>query len=532
MEEKDTQAVPEIDLFEEPEAEKQPKKQKKKKSKATRIILWSLLGIVVLALIGGVYAWHICNRPGLFFKTSSRVTTEPTAEATPLFDIDAYLPADDPNGKPIPTVMPTATPENGGAEHTADGNGSDQLSGIVNIALFGIDAYESGRSTSGTMPHTDANVIVAVNFDTKEVSLISIARDCMTTIPGYRGFYKFNGVFNVGGGMNDPKAGFELSCRTAEEWIGGVSIPYYYGVDFQALIDLVDMIGGIDFNVDIKLYLFDGRRISPGMQHLDGMGVMAYMRMRKTAGGLDSKRTARQRKMLVAIFKKLKQEGKLSMIPDLLKTMDDNVYTNTTFSQTTSLVNFAKDIDPDSIKTYSIQGEISLKYDWAFCFIDQQARKDILKEVYGIDAAPIGVNSVVYERFLHKGGFLAMQYMTITERLFEAVHGLADADSMSEEQKTAYAACWKDYQNLQKQFAYADQWMQAHYDESIPLTAEEKQEQTDIYQDLTNLEAKLKKSANELNKTFDKPIMLEWNRDLTRWYDQANYINEVYVDFR
>ena len=125
-----------------------------------------------------------------------------------------------------------------------------------------------------------------------------------------------------------------------------------------------------------------------------------------------------------------------------------------------------------------------------------------------------------------------MQYMTITERLFEAVHGLADADSMSEEQKTAYAACWKDYQNLQKQFAYADQWMQAHYDESIPLTAEEKQEQTDIYQDLTNLEAKLKKSANELNKTFDKPIMLEWNRDLTRWYDQANYINEVYVDFR
>ena len=63
------------------------------------------------------------------------------------------------------------------------------LTGMVNIALFGIDAYEDGSTTSGTMPHTDANMIVAVNFDTKEVSLISIARDLFTNIPGHNGFY-------------------------------------------------------------------------------------------------------------------------------------------------------------------------------------------------------------------------------------------------------------------------------------------------------------------------------------------------------
>ena len=145
------------------------------------------------------------------------------------------------------------------------------MSGIVNVALFGIDAGEDGSTTSGTMPHTDVNMVLAINFDTKEVSLISLARDVLTTAPGYSGFYKFNGVFNVGGGMDDPKAGFELSCRALEEWIGGVSIPYYYGLDFQAVIDLVDAIGGIDFDVEVNIPGDDTTpAVKKGQQHLDG----------------------------------------------------------------------------------------------------------------------------------------------------------------------------------------------------------------------------------------------------------------------
>ncbi|MBQ6866154.1 MAG: LCP family protein, partial [Clostridia bacterium] len=205
------------------------------------------------------------------------------------------------------------------------------MSGIVNVALFGIDAREDDSTTSGTMPHTDVNMVVAVNFDTKEVSLISLARDVFTSVPGHSGFYKFNGIFNVGGGMADPKAGFELSSRALEEWLGGVSVPYYYGLDFQAVIDLVDAIGGIDFDLDITLYSLDKRTLAtPGRQHLDGERVLAYLRMRKTAGALDYKRTARQRKMMVALFQKLKESGNLSLVPDLLKTMGDNLYTNTT----------------------------------------------------------------------------------------------------------------------------------------------------------------------------------------------------------
>jgi LCP family protein required for cell wall assembly len=500
--------------------------KKKTKLNKKQIVLLTVLGVLVLALIGtGVFVWHVLKRPETFFDPVVRQTATAAPEVTPIIDIDAYLPRAEPGVTPIPTVQnDTSTPQPQQTETLT--------SGIVNIALFGIDAYEDGRSTSGSMPHTDANLVLAVNFDTKEVSLISIARDCLTTAPGHVGYYKFNGVFNVGGGMDDPKAGFELSCRAAEEWLGGVSIPYYYGVDFQALIDLVDLLGGIDFNVDIKLYTLDKQVIYPGFRHLDGQGVMAYMRMRRSAGGLDSNRTARQRKMLIAIFKKLKSEGKLSMVPDLLKTMGDNVYTNTTLVQTTALVNFARGIDPDSIKSYSIQGKIRMAYDWAFCFIDQQARIDMIKTVYGFEAQPMGVNSPVYETFLHEHGFKAIQYLNITKKLFAAVHDRSSTQTMSEEQKRAYAQCWQDYSNLQAAFGLADAWTRAHYEEKAKLTDGEKNERKTYYDALQELQAKLRESADALNAAFDQPVKMSWNRSVVTWSDRDSDINEVYVDFR
>ena len=502
--------------------------KKSKKPRKKRIVLWIILGILALALIGGgIYVWHILNRPDVFFDPSVRVDIVQTAEPTPAIDIKAYLPTQEPGTTPIPTApvqetpAPTEQPEN-----------DTMPTGIVNIALFGIDAYEDGSSSSGTMPHTDANVILVINFDTKEVSLISIARDCMTTAPGYRGFYKFNGVFNVGGGMADPKAGFELSCRAAEEWLGGVSIPYYYGVDFQAVIDLVDMIGGIDFDVDIRMRTLDHQEIYPGRQHLDGRGVMAYMRARKSAGGLDSRRTARQRKMLVAIFRKLKQEGKISMIPDLLKTMGDNVYTNTTLAQTAALANFAMDIDPDSIKTYSIQGVISCVYDWVYCFIDQQNRLDIIKELYGFDAEPMRINCLTYETFLHKIGFQSLQFLGNAQNILTTVHDLSDTSTWTEEQKTAYAQCWQDYQNMRQMYDYVDQWTQMRFDKSNELTSEERKERIGYYETLENMGRQLRKSGDALNEAFDKPYKTSWYRNLKYWYEEDSVINEVYVDFR
>ena len=522
------------------ETQDQDMQQKQKRARRS-VVLGVILALVIVAiLVVGYTVYTALYRPQVLFEQPDQSTAEATVQATPAFDIQAYLPVEETPEAGIETIPPellaTATPVAVQPDRTPapTKESGEQMSGIVNVALFGIDAGEDGSTTSGTMPHTDVNMVVAINFDTKEVSLISLARDVLTTAPGYSGFYKFNGVFNVGGGMDDPKAGFELSCRALEEWFGGVSIPYYYGLDFQAVIDLVDAIGGIDFDLDIPLYsVNDGRVLAnPGARHLDGEMVLAYLRMRQTAGGLDYMRTARQREMLVAIFQKLKNEGKLSMIPELLKTMGDNIYTNTTLEQTAALANFARSIDSDSIRTYSIHGNMAEQYLWRYCMIDQQRRLDILKEVYGIDATPMAVDTRRYERFLYESGFMAIQYLNIAKKLFEEVHASFPETAMSADQKKAYADCWQKYTDLNTAYDKVNQWMLTFWDDSIGFTAEEKEQKETYYKALANLEGKLKLSAEAMKKAFDLQTETKWNRNIIDWFGQGSVINEVYVDFR
>lgn len=506
--------------------EQETKQKNSKFSKKQRVILIAALAVMsVLLIAAGILVFTILKNPKALFDPIRMQTVGVTSQPTPKFNIDGYLPTQEPGTTPLPAAATSAPDEM--PEPTPEGDH------IVNVALFGIDAFENGKTTSGSMPHTDVNMVLAINFDTKEVSLISLARDCMTTAPGILGIYKFNGIFNAGGGMKNPEAGFELSCRALEEWFGGVTIPYYYALDFQALIDLVDAIGGIDYDLEIPITTFSGKKIGTGHRHLKGEEVMAYVRMRTSVtGGLDSKRTERQRKMLLAIFKKLKEENLFSKVPELIQIMSDDIYTNTTIAQTTALVNFAKDIDPDSIKTFSIQGEMAYRYEWRYCFVDQQLRIDILKEVYGFAAKPMGVNSKAYEDYLHKAGFEAMKYLNITKRIINAAHE-KDESKMTEEQKTKYAVCWQDYTNLQTVFQQTCDYIAAHY-ASQTYTDDEAAVRDSYYQQLEELEAKLKKSADALNNAFGKKLVSKtnWNASIKQWPYKGSDVNEVYVDFR
>lgn len=488
-----------------------------------------LIVIAILTFTMGAYQIHrIAERPESYFEEAKRVSAEVTPAPTPLFDLSPYLSKQQAKATPIQMYIP------GPAVPTADpdplGEGKP-LSGIVNIALFGIDAFENGGTTSGTMPHTDANMIVAVNFDTKEVSLISIARDIFTDVPGHDGFYKFNCIFNVGGGMEDPKAGLELTCRGAEEWLGGISVPYYFGLDFKAAMDVVDAIGGLDYDVErfIPGYGFTPT-LSAGKQHLDGPSVFSYLRARKGAGNLDYLRTERQRKMMIALFRKIKEAGQLSLIPNILEAMGQDIYTNMSVPQIAALVAFAADVDPDQIRSYSIHGDMYEQYFWRYSMIDQQKRIDILKEVYGIDAAPMPVDTVVYEKFLYDSGFMALQHLGYAKRLFAYVHDVAGQGELSEAQKKAYALCWQDTEALRAKYDEVDQWTRERYDK-IRLPIEDQKQRTKYYQELGELEKKLRSSGDALNKVFDSPMELKWTQGVNNWYLKDSVINEVYVDF-
>lgn len=268
-------------------------------------MLCSILLVVLAGLaIGARYVYRILKQPETLFKDVAATSIPQVTSMVPAFDLPEEQISVDQEAQTTPAFIETT--------EKPVSTSMTEKKDLVNILLAGIDALENGKTTSGSMPHTDTMMVITINFDTDTVDLITLPRDILTTAPGHYGFYKLNGVFNVGlngkfntsGKAGDLASGFELTCRAAEQWLGGISIPYYYGVDFQAVIDIVDAIGGIDYDVDQSFRSMSGKRsYGVGMHHLDGDAVMGYMRIRQAADGLDSSRTARQRRMMVAIFR-------------------------------------------------------------------------------------------------------------------------------------------------------------------------------------------------------------------------------------
>ena len=413
------------------------------------------------------------------------------------------------------------------------------MDNIVNILLMGIDAFEGGGTTSGRQPHTDVMMVVAVNFDKDTVDLITLPRDTFTTAPKYYGYYKLNAVFNVGGGMKDMESGFDLTRQAVEMWLGGITIPYYYALDFQAVIDVVDAIGGIDYDVDQPFRanipkgkkMTTGKLYSKGMHHLDGNAVLGYLRIRKHADGKDSSRTARQRRMLVAIYTKLKKEGKLSQVPSLINAANSGIYTNTTLSQTASLANYALNrIEPDQIRTRTLSGTDMIQHYYKYCFVDQKNRIKIIKEVYGIDAEPIGVCTPQYENWLYDIGFKTMKHIRQPEKIFKVIEERkAAGKTFTEKQIAAYAACYQAYTALDEAFAnYSEQLQKAYVDSSMTkkqisaLENKIKKQLTTLNKNVQNTTTALARSCGITTKTY-------WDSG-ERWFADPD-INEVRVYF-
>ena len=536
-----------------------PRSQNKKKR---RIVLWTVLGLVLVGLVlGGWHAYRILKQPASLFAEAPAATAIPQATIlAPAFPVHTDVPIPEPEGAepaaqtPEGTPVPAATPE-----ATATPKPVERL----NILLMGIDAFENGGTTSGTMPHTDVMMLIAINFDENKVDLISLPRDTLTTAPGFYGYYKLNGVFNVGlGGWKRPvgksdelSEGFLLTCRAAEEWMGGISIPYYYGLDFQAVIDIVDAIGGIDYDVDQPFWAVkitsnskkNTTHYGKGMHHLDGNAVMGYLRIRNAADGLDSSRTARQRRMMVAIFKKLKNEGKLSHIPALINAANSGIYTNTTLSQTTALANYAANLDSNSIQTRSMFGDLGqVEYEWRYAYVDQQNRLDIIREVFGIEAEPVGICTRQFERWLHTVGFSAIKYMRQAEKVLTLVQEMKDTgESFTEEQIALYGDCYRAYVALRNGFDSARDALSSRYattpwrekknnkknwtEENKAADQELSALEADILQNLNDLKASSKDATIRLSDAIGFKTRLSWNVPID-WFKDPD-INEVIVNF-
>ncbi|MDO4294086.1 MAG: LCP family protein [Eubacteriales bacterium] len=220
-----------------------------------------------------------------------------------------------------------------------------EMKGYRNIALFGVDS-RNGKLGKGS--RSDTIMIASINQDTGDVKLVSVYRDTYLNL-GTDNYNKCNAAYGQNGAeqaINMLNMNFDLD------------ITQYVTVGFEALIDTIDALGGVEIDVheneidhlnNYQRSMFSESPDDPlnenitkvtqaGMQTLNGLQATAYCRIRYV--GDDFGRAERQRKVLMACMEKAKKANPATLV-EILNNVMENVYTNV---DVTEMAGILKDV--------------------------------------------------------------------------------------------------------------------------------------------------------------------------------------------
>ncbi len=383
---------------------------------------------------------------------------------------------------------------------------------IKNILLLGIDKSDAAVA-KGRDYHTDAILVAAVNFDDSKIDLVSLPRDTLTYVPRIQGIYKLNAAINCGGGKTEE--GFLKACEAASWVLGGIRIDYYCAVDMEAMADIGDAIGGVDFKLDMS-YSGSYGKYHKGMQHLNGKGILDYLRVRRNAteNANDLGRTARQRDLIITILKKmLGDKDSLASALKAIQNRKDGFFTNMSLAQMLTYLPLAMKVDLDTIGSHVITGKYRTALNgWNFTFTDQKSRREVIKKVYGTDVPELEFVSYAYTKWLMANGFAVVRYISIAKLMREDI-SRQDAATMSTEQKEVLDLFDRAYGKTVEAFDQAADSMSERDTKSMTAAAKE-----------------LRRQGDALYELFDgigKPAWVSGQY----WYADR-MINEVDVNFR
>ena len=213
--------------------------------------------------------------------------------------------------------------------------------GYSTYVLFGGDSRK-GQLEAGT--HADTIIIVSLDNKSKEIRMVSIYRDTLLEQMDLD-YHKANQGYYRGG----PVEAINMLNKNLD-----LAIEDYATVDFKAMADVVDLLGGVEINVTdteaeaLNKYIKETARVAKKEAHtlsgggtyvLDGPQAVTYARLRKLAGG-DYKRTERQRVVIKALFNKAKKMD-LATLNSIIDTVFPQVSTSFELKELISLAKSA-----------------------------------------------------------------------------------------------------------------------------------------------------------------------------------------------
>lgn len=225
-----------------------------------------------------------------------------------------------------------------------------QMTGYTTYALFGLD--HRSRNEKLNTENSDTIIIASINNDTKAVKLVSVYRDTLLNVKDDT-YSKANAAYALGG----PAQAVNMLNTNLD-----LNITDYVSIDFDALVTVVDCLGGLDIplsyaeivhmnNYCVETAEETGKSYTPvelpepkpedqeaivGTYHLNGVQATSYCRIRSTAS-LDMGRTERQRRVIQMIVDKAKKAG-LSTIFDIMDQVFPMVKTSVSKTEILKLI--------------------------------------------------------------------------------------------------------------------------------------------------------------------------------------------------
>ena len=232
--------------------------------------------------------------------------------------------------------------------------------GELQVLLMGVSTDQEGVAL------TDTIIVASYNPNTQKAVLLSIPRDSFTGRNTKRAVAsdKINAIYNV---TRDP-----METVEAVNELTGLNLQYYAIVQTEALIELVDAIGPIEYYVPTNMNYDDTSQdlhihFEEGLQEIDGQEAEELLRFRKNNDGTsfpeeygdnDIGRMRNQREFITTVVEQTVKLENITKLGSILDIASRNLITNVDFNLLKDYLPYAVEFSTENLQTASLPGSV------------------------------------------------------------------------------------------------------------------------------------------------------------------------------
>ena len=259
--------------------------------------------------------------------------------------------------------------------------------GELQVLLMGVSTDQEGVAL------TDTIIVASYNPNTQKAVLLSIPRDSFTGKNTKRAVAsdKINAIYNI---TRDP-----TETLNAVNELTGLDLQYYAIVQTEALIELVDAIGPIEYYVPTDMNYDDTSQdlhihFEEGIQEIDGQAAEELLRFRKNNDGTsfpeeygdnDIGRMRNQREFITAVVEQTVKLENVTKLGSILDIASRNLITNLNFDVLKDYLPYAVEFSTENLQTASLPGsvpDVSQTNNVSIFVVDKEETEQLVTELF------------------------------------------------------------------------------------------------------------------------------------------------------